>query len=71
MSEQYQRKPYSREEINTFIAEQLKICIEPICHEIGKAIESLQSRIVDLETATNSMIVEMKEWKSLSQRTIQ
>lgn len=62
---------YSRAEINHMIAEQLGICIEPICQEIGKAIESLQKRIQDLEAAGNAMITEMKEWKSKSNRTIQ
>lgn len=71
MTDKIERKAYSREEINIFIAEQLKICIEPICHEIGKAIEALQNRIVDLEVASNAMIEEMKAWKTANKRTLQ
>jgi hypothetical protein len=67
----FDRKGYTRDEINILIAEQLKICIEPICFEIGKVIDSLQKRIVHLEMANNAMIREMKEWKAKNQKTIQ
>lgn len=71
MSNHFERKAYSREEINIIIAEQLQICIEPICKEIGKAIEELQKRIVDLEVASNAVITELKEQKDKSARMIQ
>jgi hypothetical protein len=71
MSEHFVRKNYSRDEINLIIAEQLQLCIEPICKELGRAMEGLQRRIVDLEMASNSMIAEMKEWKKKNQVTLQ
>jgi hypothetical protein len=67
----FERKNYSREEINILVAEQLKLCIEPICREIGVALEALQKRIVDLEIASNAMINEMKEWKERNSRMLQ
>lgn len=67
----FQRKFYTKEEINIMIAEQLQICIEPICREIGRAIEGLQNRIIDLETASNAMLTEMKAWKEKNFRTLQ
>ena len=51
--------------------QELSIGIDPICKEIGKALEGLQKRIVDLETATNSIIRELKEDKEKESRTIQ
>jgi len=67
----FTRKAHTREEINIIVAEQLKLCIEPICHEIGLAIEALQKRIVALEENTNGLIVEMKEWKKNKGITLQ
>lgn len=65
------RKHYTAEEINKIVADQLQYCIEPICKELGKVIEGLQQRIVDLECASNAMIVEMKEWKKTNERSLQ
>ncbi len=71
MDANFQRKSYSKEELKIMIAEQLQICIEPICKEIGRAMESFQQRISDLEIAGNSMIAEMKAWKEKNYRTLQ
>lgn len=68
---QFDRKAHTTEEINIMVAEQLKLCIEPICKEIGKMVEHLEKRIVDLETAANAMLIEMKAWKEKHERTIQ
>lgn len=67
----FDRKGYSKEQIDIMIAEKLQICVEPICTEIGGVLEMLQKRIVDLEIANNAMITEMKEWKTKNQKTIQ
>ena len=68
---QFERKNFTREEINILIAEQLGLCIEPICKELGMVIEGLAKRIADLEIASNAMIKEMQEWKGKYQRVIQ
>lgn len=65
------RKHYTKEEINIIVADQLEKCITPICLELGKVIEGLQQRIVDLEVASNAMIEEMKRWKKDNERSIQ
>lgn len=62
----FERKTYTREEINLMVAEQMQLCVEPICKEIGQVIEGMIKRIVDLETATNSIIEEIKSWKKTS-----
>ena len=67
----FERKAYTREEMNIIVAEHLQVCIEPICKEIGRAIEGLQSRIVELESASNAIITEMKEWKAQDINTLQ
>ena len=65
------RKHYTREEINIIVADQLEQCVTPICKELGKVIEGLCARVLDLETANNAMIEEMKAWKAKNQKTIQ
>lgn len=67
----FDRKAYSREEINIIVAEQLQLCVEPICKEIGKAIEGLNIRLKDVEIASNAMIEEMRKWKESNYKTIQ
>jgi hypothetical protein len=39
--------------------------------ELGKVIEGLQQRVVDLEGASNAMIEEMKAWKKDNERSVQ
>ena len=53
------------------VAEDMESCLQPILKELGKVIEGLQQRIVDLEAASNAMIEEMKKWKMNNQKTIQ
>lgn len=64
-------KAYTEDEIKELIIKQVDLAITGICQEIGKAMEMLQGRILDLETASNAMIQEMKEWKAKNQRTLQ
>lgn len=71
MTKYFERKKYTKEEIDLIVIERIQEVIEPICKELGKAIETLQSRIIDLEEASNAMITEMKEWKEKNARTIQ
>lgn len=66
----FERKPFSKEELNVIVAEQLKLCVEPICKEIGQVIEGMIKRIQELETATNSVIKELKSWKETN-KTLQ
>lgn len=63
MSEKFDRKGISRTEAITLIAEQLQMCIEPICKEMGEVMEGLHIRVQDAESALNALISEMKEWK--------
>lgn len=64
MTSHFERKTYTREEMNVMIAEQLGLCIDPICKEIGQVVEGLQKRIVELESATNAIIEEMRKRKN-------
>lgn len=66
MKEHFERKVFSREEINIIVAEQLGQGVEPICKEIGVVLEGLNLRVRDLEQANNAIIEEMKKWKSLN-----
>lgn len=63
MSKNFERKAYSREEINIIVAEQMGLAIEPICREIGQVMEGFNARLKDLEAAVNATIEEMKESK--------
>lgn len=65
------QKLYSREELNILVAEQLQLCIEPICQQIGEVIEGLMHRVLAVESATNALISEMKGNQGRYQRVIQ
>lgn len=67
----FERKAHTREEINIIVAEQLQLCIEPICKELGMVIEGLAKRLQDVESTCNTLISEMKAWKEENKRTIQ
>jgi hypothetical protein len=70
MPKELERKNYSKKQINDMILEKFQICMEPVCYEMGKVMETLQSRIQELEVASNAMIVEMKEWKEKNGKVI-
>jgi hypothetical protein len=71
MPKEFERKNYSKKQINDMILEKFQVCMEPVCYEMGQVMEALQSRIHDLEAASNAMILEMKEWKEKNQKFIQ
>lgn len=69
--ERFVRKHYTQDEIAIIVKEHTEKCLEPICREIGKALESFQERVAELESVTNTLISEMKEWKKQNKGTMQ
>jgi len=67
----YERKDMNKEAVIILIAEQLGMAIEPICKDIGRALEAMQKRIMDLEMTVNSIVTELKQQKEQNNRTIQ
>jgi hypothetical protein len=71
MPNEFVRKSFTSEEIQSIVVEHTRKYLDPIWIELGKILESLSARISDLETANNAMINEMKAWKDQNKGMLQ
>ena len=71
MPNEFVRKSFTSEEIQSIVVEHTRKYLDPIWIELGKILESLSARISDLEIANNAMINEMKAWKDQNKGMLQ